>query len=61
MYCSSIALKDGQEVLWSDIFSSVVNLAASIDILAIGFVEDLARERILRILGNIIIRHDDDV
>jgi len=48
-------------VLWSDIFSSVIDLAARIDILAIGFVEDLARERILRILGNVIIRHDDDV
>ena len=56
-----LTLDDSQEILWSDISSSIVNLAASVDILSIGFIEDLSWEWVLRIVSNVIIGKSYDV
>lgn len=59
--CSSITLEDIQEYLWSDIGSLVVNIATSIDIRSIWFVEELSLEWIFSVVGDIVISKNNDL
>jgi len=54
-----LTLDDGQEVLWGNIFTSVVDVAAGVDVLSVGLVEDLAWEGILGVVCNVIISQGD--
>jgi hypothetical protein len=59
-----IALEDGQEVFGGDFLLAIVDLDASVDILAFtvsGLVEDLASEGVLEVVGNIVKGKSDDV
>lgn len=58
---SGLSLNDGEEILWGNISTFIVDVATSVDILAVWLVEDLAWEWILRIVRNVIISQGDDL
>jgi hypothetical protein len=56
-----VTSEDSEEVLGIDIRTLVVNNTASINVLTVWLVEDLSWERILWVVGEIIISHGDNV
>ena len=58
---SGVSLENAQEVCGVHIVTFVVNIAPSIDVIAIGLVVHFSRNGVLGIVGNIIESHSDDV
>lgn len=56
-----MTLDDGEEVFWGDSGSLVVDVATSIDILSVWFIEDFAWEWVLRIVCNVVVSQGDDL
>jgi hypothetical protein len=56
-----VARDDGEEVLRGDVVALVVDLAAAVNVLSVGLVEQLAWERVIGVGGHIVVGEDDDV
>jgi len=54
-------LQDSKEVFWSNIVSFVVNIATSVNVLTVRLIEEFAWDRVLLIICDIIIGHQDDI
>lgn len=60
-YLGGVTLEDGEEVLWSDRLTLVVDVAASVDIFTVRLVEEFAWDRVLWVSSDIIVAHNDNV
>ena len=58
---ASLSLNDSQEVGWCNVFAAVIDVAASVNVFTVWFVEHLTRERILSVVGDVIIGQGDNL
>ena len=59
--CFFVARQHGQELLSGHIFTRVRRLAAVVDVLAVGPVEDLAGKRVLLAVRDVVVHEQDDL
>ena len=56
-----LSLQDGEVVFWGNVGTLVVDNTSSVDIISVWLVENLSWERILSVLGNIVVSEVDNV
>ena len=61
MNCCGVSFQDGEEGCWSHVSTFVINLAAAVNIAAVGLVVQLTLEGILAAVGDVVVGEGDDV
>ena len=57
----TLSFEDREELRWGHVATGVVDGASGVDIITVWLVEDLSWEWVLGVVGNIVLREDDDL